>query len=84
MQIKIVRNKYLNALLVLMLFSAVVHMLVVFYSAIAFKDFYIINYFNILDVDLFYPGAFDSFAGNVFSIFFVITAYVIILKSNKK
>ena len=81
--IKIVKNKYINALFVLMLFSAVVHMLVVFYLALASGDLYIVNYFNILDLDLFYPNIFNSFGGNIFSIVFVAVIYLIILKINK-
>jgi len=83
MNIKIVKNKYINTLFILMLFSAIVHMLVVFYSALTSRDLYVVNYFNILDLDLFYPNIFNSFIGNIFSIFFVVTIYLIILKNNK-
>ena len=83
MNIKIVKNKYINALFILMLFSAVTHILIVFYSAIISGDLYIVNYFNILDLDLFYPDIFNSFIGNIFSMLFVIVIYLIILKSNK-
>ena len=83
MRIKIVKNKYLNALFILMLFSAIVHMLVVFYFALTSGDFYIFNYFNILDLDLFYPNIFNNFIGNIFSILFVVFIYLIILKNNK-
>ena len=83
MNVKIVKNKYINALFILMLFSAVAHMLVVFYSVITLRDLYIVNYFNILDLDLFYPDIFNSFIGNIFSVLFVMGLYFIILKSNK-
>lgn len=83
MDIKIVKNKYLNALFILMLFSAIAHMLIVFYLAIISGNLYIVNYFNILDLDLFYPNIFNNFIGNIFSILFVITVYLIILKNNK-
>jgi len=83
MNIKIVKNKYVNALFVLMLFSAIVHMIIIFYSTIDSGNFYTINYFNILDLDLFYPDILNSFSGNIFSIFFVVVLYLIILKNNK-
>ncbi len=66
-----------------MLFSAIVHMLIIFYFALVSGDLYIVNYFNILDLDLFYPNIFNSFTGNIFSIFFTAGLYLIILKNNK-
>lgn len=84
MSIKIVENKYLNALLLLMLFSAIIHMLVVFYWSVISKDFYLLNYFNILDLDLFYPNIFNNFSGNLFSLFFVVVIYILILKINRR
>ncbi len=83
MNIQIVKNKYLNALFVLMLFSAIVHILIIFYLALTSGDLYVVNYFNILDLDLFYPDIFNSFIGNIFSVLFLIVAYIIILKNNK-
>ncbi|MSU54390.1 MAG: hypothetical protein EXS48_00930 [Candidatus Staskawiczbacteria bacterium] len=82
MDIKIVKNKYLNALFLLMLFSAIVHMLMLFYFAIISKDLYVLNYFNILDVDIFFPNIFNNFAGNIFSVILVIIIYGFILKKN--
>lgn len=83
MNIKIVKNKYLNALFILMFFSATVHMVILFYWAITSKDLYVLNYFNILDVDFFYPNIFNSFLGNGFSFVFVVVIYAIIIKKNK-
>ena len=80
--IKIVKNKYINALFILMLFSAIVHTLVVFYFALILRDLYFVNYFNILDLDLFYPDIFNNFMGNIFSILFVVLIYLIILRNN--
>lgn len=83
MRIKIVKNKYINALFILMLFSAIIHMLVLFCLTLTSGNLYIVNYFNILDLDLFYPDIFNSFFANIFSIFFVFVLYIIILKNNK-
>ncbi|MBI3631540.1 MAG: hypothetical protein HY219_01585 [Candidatus Staskawiczbacteria bacterium] len=83
MNIKIVKNKYINALFIMMLFSAIAHMLILFYLAIISADFYIINYFKILDLDSFFPGAFDNLIGGVSSILLLIVIYIIILKNNK-
>mgnify|MGYP001563896002 FL=1 len=59
-------------------------MLVIFYFAIYSNNLYIINYFNILDFDLFFPNIFNNITGNVFSVLFVLVIYFVILKINKK
>ena len=82
MKITIVKNKYLNALFLLMLVSAIVHMLILFYLALVSKDLYILNYFNILDIDLLLPSIFNGVAGNIFSAFVAVTIYILILKLN--
>mgnify|MGYP001618598177 CR=1 FL=1 len=82
MNIKIVKNKYLNALFVLMLFSAIVHMLILFYIAMATGDFYVINYFNIISITYFLPDFFNNLWGNIVSIVFVAAIYFLILKIN--
>ena len=48
-------NKYLRALGWTMIISASVHLLILGYEAAANQDWTIINYFNILDLDLFFP-----------------------------
>jgi len=83
MKIKIVQNKYLNALLVLMLLSAAVHMLVVVCFALSSKDPYILNYFNIMEIDILIPGFLNSPAGNIFSLVFAGGLYLFILAKNK-
>jgi len=81
---KIVENKYVNALLILMLFSAVVHTLVLFSISFSNGDLYIFNYFNILDLDILFPLIFkNDFLGNFASLIIIIATYFIILKSNK-
>lgn len=83
MKIKIVNNKYLNALLLLMLFSAIVHMAVLFCWFLVSKDIYIFNYFNILNLNYFYPESSDNLWWNVSSVFAVILIYLLILFINK-
>jgi len=83
MKIQIVQNKYLNALFVVMLFSAAVHMLILGYLAFKSGDPYVLNYFNILDIDAFIPGFLDSAAGNLFSLVFAGGLYFFILAKNK-
>jgi len=83
MKIKIVKNRYLNALLILMLFSAILHTVLLLFLILKTRDLYVINYFNILDIDSFYPNIFNSFLGNALSIVFTVVIYLVILKKNK-
>lgn len=85
MNIKIVKNKYLNALFVLMLFSALVHMLTLFFLAFSRGDLYALNYFNILDLDILFPLIFrNNFFGNFTSLIFIILFYILILRVSNK
>ncbi len=83
MNIKIVKNRYLNALLILLLFSAILHAVLLLFLVLKTKDLYVINYFNILGVGYFYPNIFNSFLGNAFSIVSIVVIYLVILKKNK-
>jgi uncharacterized membrane protein len=83
MNIQIVKNKYLNALFLLMLLSAIIHMAILFFLAIKTADIYVLNYLNILDVDLFLPNILNSVFGNIFSLFVMVLIYLAILKINK-
>ena len=83
MNIRIVKNKYLNAVFVLMLFSAIVHMVILFFLSFKTKDIYVLNYFNILDIDLFIPNILNNNLGNFISFVFMIFIYIAILKINK-
>ena len=83
MKIKIVNNKYLNSLLLLMLISAIIHMVILFYVAITSNDSYWLNYFNILDLDLLFGTMFNSLSGNLFSTVVAGIIYLVILYVNR-
>lgn len=83
MNIKIVKNKYLNALFLLMLFSAIVHMIILFFLAITQQNTSLINYFNILNISYFLPQLAGSFQQDVVSFVFTAAIYLVILKANK-
>lgn len=80
---KIVKNKYLNALLLLMLFSAILHMVILGMMALASKSVHVLNYFNIVNLPYFIPGIPQGALGDGLSFVFVIVLYAIILKLNK-
>ena len=85
MDIKIVKNKYLNSLFLLMLFSAGVHMLILFFLALSRGDLYMLNYFNILDLDILFPLIFrNNFFGNSASLIFTVLFYILILRISNK
>lgn len=50
------KNKFIDAIAKTMLFSAAVHMIILFYKTILTGDVNILNLFNILDLELFFPG----------------------------
>lgn len=50
------KNKYIDAITKTMLFSAAVHMLILFYKTLQTGSIDILNLFNILDLELFFPG----------------------------
>jgi hypothetical protein len=84
MKIEIVKNKYVNSLFLLMLFSAIIHMIILFFIAIWTGNLYVLNYFNILSISYFIPNFLNSFFGDVVSFLFALLIYVIILKMNKE
>jgi hypothetical protein len=83
MNIHIAKNKYLNSLLVLMLGSAIVHMVLLSMRALVWGDWHVLNYIHILDIDWFIPGLFAAPAGDAISWIIAAGLYFVILKSNK-
>lgn len=57
---KISKRRLLDALKKLILFSAIFHMCILIGLAVAKGDIVILNYFNILDLDLFWPGIIEG------------------------
>ncbi len=51
-----VRNRYLDAFLKLVFLSGLVHIFILLSYYAVNGDLAILNYFNILDLDLFFPG----------------------------
>ncbi len=83
MKITIVQNKYLNALLLLMLFSASVHMVILIVWAIMQRNLDYLNYFNILTLNYFFPGVFEGWGASGISLATVIVIYGIIFTWNQ-
>ena len=83
MNIKIVKNKYINAVLLMMILSATVHISILFAIALVSGDLYVLNYFNTISLTYFYPDFLNSFLGNIIAFVFMVCMYVIILVCNK-
>jgi len=71
-------NRYIDALIKLILFSAVFHIILITIYSIVNLDITYLNYFNILDIDLFFPGIIDGSLSQVFSILMITIIYLII------
>jgi len=84
MRIQIVKNKYVNSLLLLMLMSAIIHMILLFFIAILSKDLYFLNYFNIISISYFIPNFLNSILGDTVSFLFAGVTYFVILMANKE
>jgi hypothetical protein len=83
MKITIAQNKYLNALLLFMLFSAIAHVAVLFLMALTSFNLHVFNYFTILNLNYILPGFFTTFLGDVISFVVMAVLYVVILKINE-
>lgn len=83
MNIYILKNKYLNALFVFMLGSAIIHMVLLFLRALVSGDWHVLNYIHIIDVDWFVPGLPAGFGGDIASWALAGCLYAAILKFNK-
>jgi hypothetical protein len=82
--ITIVKNKYLNTLLLLMLFSAVAHMVVVLFIAVVDWNVAALNYFQIINLDYFFPVLSSGFWSDIAAAATVAALYIIILVINRK
>ena len=79
-------NRFIDAIAKTMLFSAAVHMLILFYKTIHTGDINILNLFNILDLQLFFPGI-DKGQTNLFwsgVLFFAIYFSMLFFFNQKK
>ena len=80
MNIKIVNNKYINAVFLFLLFSATVHALILLISAAISGNLHILNYFNILGLNYFIPAFLNGLPGDIVSFILALIIYLVILK----
>ena len=85
--IKFRKNKYFVALKNLILYSAIIHLILLIIYSIIKWDIVYLNYFNILDFDLFLPNIIHGYLSQILSIIVLVIVYLVIyfipLKNNK-
>jgi len=64
----IVSSKPVQALKYLILFSATTHLLILALFAIINSDYVLLNYFNILDLDFFFPSIIEGVTSQLLSV----------------
>jgi len=81
---KMIKNKYLNAFLILLLYSAIFHVFVLIYRSFAERTIYPLNFFSILNLDILFPNMFkNTISVNAASFLVVVIIYFLILKYQK-
>ncbi|MEK7193378.1 MAG: hypothetical protein AAB652_01155 [Patescibacteria group bacterium] len=72
---RFVRNRYLDAFLKLVLLSGLTHIFILLAYYAKNGDLAILNHFNILDLDLFFPGITLTSANNIFPFVILFSVY---------
>jgi len=78
------KNKYIDAFKKLILFSAISHIILLILYSIINRTIIPLNYFNILDLDLFFPNIINGHFSQIFSVITVAIIYWIIYFLQKK
>lgn len=71
-----IENRYLDALFKLILLSAIAHLIVLAVQSLRAGDISILNYFNILDVDLFLPSIAQGLRSQIASVLVMAGLYL--------
>lgn len=74
------KSKYMKAIKKSILFYAVTHLIILFGYAIYTSNFKLLNLFNILDLELFFPNIINGTISDLFSLITLIIIYLIFLK----
>jgi hypothetical protein len=78
------QNKFFIALKRTILFSATVHLLILFWHSISTGNLKVINLFNIIDLELIFPNIITGSLSDVFSFITLIIIYTVFLLNYKK
>ena len=72
---KIGKNKFIIALKNLTLLTAFIHIFLLVIYAFMKLDFTYLNYFNILDIDLFFPNVIKGYFNNILAVIILLIVY---------
>ena len=75
---KIVTNRWLDAFLKLLLISAVIHFSIMVLALLINQNTLLLNFFDIIDLDLFLPGIINGTTNQILSAIVIIFLYIII------
>jgi len=81
---KIVKNKYLDSLLKLMLLSAIIHVVILLIYSITNLNSDKLNFFNIVGIDLLIPALGSGTLNLFIGIIVMLALYILFLKISKK
>ena len=84
MNVNIVQNKYVNALLLLMLVSAFIHLFFAICIMVVTGNISFLNYFGILQIDYFLPSLVTTAYGTIASLAVVVLLYLGIIFYSRK
>lgn len=74
----LVKNRYIDALLKLMLLSSIIHMVALALYSVTYNDFGPFNFFTIVGIDLLFPQIITSDCQYVYSFATVLCLYAVI------
>lgn len=77
-------NRYIKALTGLVLLSASIHIVILVIYSITNWDIRYLNYFNIIDVDLFIPEVVDGLLSQILSMVTIVVIFIVIYAGLKK
>jgi hypothetical protein len=71
----LVQNKYINAFILLVLFSAAIHIMLLTVFAVISNDISVLNFFNIISLNYFMEGMFNGMLSTLLSFVVVLILY---------
>ena len=78
--VQFAKNRYIDAALKLIIFSSIVHLLILAAQAIIHRDVLWLNYFNILDLEFFFPSILQYPLSTFFATACAVVIYGILYK----
>lgn len=75
---QIAKNRYLDAFLKFLLLSAIIHPSLLLISFSTNLNVSLLNYFDIIGLNLFFPGIIEGYLSQILSVIIMIAIYLII------